>query len=272
MICVTACAQVNHYPDDFLQGKRIVLTRTPHQARPWQEALQRCGAHVLLYPVFTMIPPQQQQPLQQAVALLLAGHFCWVVLSGANAVYALKKQLVALGENARLPGSVKLAAIGNATAAIMKQELGIEACFIAPTPTGQSLGETLPLKQHETVLLPQAQQAQPNLRLALQQRTQHLHIVTAYRNIPHCPAQHPATVFCPTPDPCLVCFASGSSITACLAALRQHNAQHLLSNCTIACMGRSSIQAAKQNRLSIDIACTDVRLATLLLRLKEWCI
>ncbi|MEM7589605.1 MAG: uroporphyrinogen-III synthase, partial [Myxococcota bacterium] len=208
----------------FLQGKRVVLTRPQHQTRAWEVALTRLGAHVVLYPVLAIQSPQQQAPFKQAIKQTLEGRFSWLVCSSANTVHVIKKQLDALGENVQLPTDVKLAAVGNITAKAIEQQLGKTAHFVAPQPNGQCLGQTLPLQDEDAVLLPQAQNAQPNLQQALQQRSRSVCVVTAYRSVPHCPPQNPMEVFCPLQGPCVVCFTSGSSVTACLAALQKHRA------------------------------------------------
>lgn len=253
----------------FLCGKRVVLTRALHQSHEWQIALTRLGAHVVLYPVLTIEPPQPQAPLTQAITQALAGQFSWIVFSSANAVCAVQQQLVALGDHAQLPTCVQLAAVGDATAKSIQQQLSRTADFIAPYPSGQCLGQTLPLQQGQAVLLPQAQGAHPGLQQLLQQRACHVCAVTAYRSVPHCPPQHPATVFCCAPGPCIVCFASGLSVTACLAALQRHDALSLLDSCMIACVGHGSLRVASQRGLSVDIACVHASLESLVHTLQD---
>ncbi|MEM7588968.1 MAG: uroporphyrinogen-III synthase [Myxococcota bacterium] len=253
----------------FLHGKRIVLTRPQHQTSAWEAALTRLGAHVVLYPVLAIQSPQQPAPFKQAIEQALEGRFSWIVFSSANTVHAIKKQLDALGGNGQLPTHVKLAAVGNVTAKAIEQQLRKTAHFVAPRPNGQCLGQTLPLQGEETILLPQAQNAQPNLQQALQQRSRNVCVVTAYRSVPHCPPQNPMEVFCPLQGLCVVCFTSGSSVTACLAALQKHRALALLNDCIIACVGQSSIQTATQKGLSVGIACYHATLESLVYTLRK---
>ena len=259
--------RVMHAQVPCLQHKRIVITRPIYQARLWAHKLAQLGAQPVLYPVIAIAPPQDTRPLRQALWHLAEKEFDWLVFSSANAVIAVRRMLADM--ECELPAGVKIAAVGQATAAAVEREWGRQVDFMAIEPNGACLGQTLPLQPNDSVLLPQALQARPHLAQILADRGGVLRVVTAYHTVPHCPKRDLREVLRHPGVDC-VCFASPSSVSAFVVLLALHAGVELLSGVEIACLGDITAQAAQQKGLSVQIRCRDARFSTLLQALQKW--
>jgi uroporphyrinogen III methyltransferase/synthase len=102
-----------------LSGCSILVTRPAGQAAALVEPLEELGAHVLVQPAIEIVPPADPRPLDEALRHL--AEFDWVVFSSANGVEHFFGRLLAGGRDLRALGSVRLAAIGPATAACLQR-------------------------------------------------------------------------------------------------------------------------------------------------------
>ncbi len=158
-----------------LQGKRVVVTRAAHQAGELADLLRQRGAVPVLYPCIALVPPQDTTALDYVLRNLAA--FDWLILTSANTVDILRLRAARLNIAPRL----KVAAVGAATAAALRDALGIEADFIPAVQTAEHLAEALPLRPGERVFLPQSAIARPHLRQILSERGAHVTAITAYK-------------------------------------------------------------------------------------------
>src|SRR6187399_92518 len=67
-----------------LFGRRIVVTRSPEQARELAEHLEALGAQALLAPTFRIIPPEDPEAMDRAAASV--DDYQWVLFESASAV------------------------------------------------------------------------------------------------------------------------------------------------------------------------------------------
>ena len=102
-----------------LFGRRIVVTRTRTQASKLSKALRRLGADVVEFPTIIIQKMQNMSPLHDAFTRL--ADFDWVVFTSQNAVQIFFQELNEKGLDARALGSMKVAAIGPATAKECRQ-------------------------------------------------------------------------------------------------------------------------------------------------------
>jgi uroporphyrinogen III methyltransferase/synthase len=105
---------LNWFEELPLFGQRIVVTRPIDEAEDAAAALEALGAEVLVAPTVTILPPTDLAPIDRAIAAL---DTCdWLVFTSANGVRFFLERLEAIGRDVRALGSLKLAAIGPATA------------------------------------------------------------------------------------------------------------------------------------------------------------
>src|SRR5205085_11192345 len=97
-----------------LVGKRVPVTRPRDQAAELVERLESMGAEAIEAPMIRIVPPEDYGPLDDACAN--AKTFDWIVFSSTNAVDSVIERLLATPHDLRALGTVKLCAVGPATA------------------------------------------------------------------------------------------------------------------------------------------------------------
>jgi uroporphyrinogen-III synthase len=188
---------------------RILITRAPHQASTLAEGLRAHGFETILIPTIELAAPTTFAPLDNAIASLrqattqvpqgfslgshnsqekegaLAPAFHWLLFTSANAVEAFAKRLA----KPFTSGSLKIAAIGPATAKSIAKLLGTEPALIPPQAVAESLAEALlpHAKQFDgsptRFLLIRAEQARDILPETLRKAGGEVTITPAYRTV-----------------------------------------------------------------------------------------
>lgn len=161
-----------------LAGKRVVITRAPHQAESMVRLLEKHGAHPLRYPCIDIAPPQDTTRLNDL--LQAASQFDWLVLTSTNTVHMLHQRMQALGLS---PQWRRMAAVGPKTARLAESVFGAVVECVPDEHTGAALAQTLPLAEGMRVALPQSALADDELAQALTKRGADVTVVDAYRNV-----------------------------------------------------------------------------------------
>lgn len=110
-----------------LFGRRIIVTRSLHQARDMVELLQAAGAEALCLPTIEILPPENWQELDEAIARLADTDL--LVLTSVNGVVAFFQRLLAAGLDSRALARTRLLTVGPKTAAAL-QEHGLRADLV----------------------------------------------------------------------------------------------------------------------------------------------
>ena len=166
------------------EGARVLVARSPDRAGELVTALRRVGAEPLLLPLIDFEQASDQHSLDVAFDALGAGAYTWLVISSVTTVQALEAKAAERGASLSnwLPGSILVATIGPAT----RRELESRGISVDLAPTGQQSGTGLldiwPANQG-SVLLPQADIADPRLRKGLEARGAAVQAVTAYNTV-----------------------------------------------------------------------------------------
>jgi uroporphyrinogen III methyltransferase/synthase len=111
--------ELNWFEKRALFGKRVVVTRTREQASQLAARLSELGAEVLELPTIRIEPPKQKKHLKDA--MLELGSYDWLVFTSPNGVSSFFRYLLAGFEDIRALGNVRIAAVGPATAAKLKE-------------------------------------------------------------------------------------------------------------------------------------------------------
>jgi uroporphyrinogen III methyltransferase/synthase len=109
-------AWFDHRP---LTGKRIVVTRTRQHAGALSGRLRDLGADVIEIPTIRIEPPKDEREFAELVAY--AHSYDWLVFTSPNGVEAFFQRFYKMYDDAREIGGVKIAAIGPATAAKVRE-------------------------------------------------------------------------------------------------------------------------------------------------------
>lgn len=203
-----------------LAGRRILVTRAPHQASDLADRLRALGAEPILLPTIEIAPPASWAALDSA--LVQIARFDLVAFTSANAVAAFADRAKHLGL-APAPIPKRIAAVGPATARAL-DAIGLRADITPPLFTAESLGETLrPEIAGREVLLILAEDAAPTLRDLLASAGARVTVVAAYSNrIPAASLTAARSLFLnPSSWPDAIAFTSASTarnLAALLAA------------------------------------------------------
>jgi uroporphyrinogen-III synthase len=200
-----------------LAGRRILVTRAPHQASLLADGLRRLGATPILIPTIEIAPPSSFTSLDAAIAS--AADYDLVAFTSANAVHAFAERAALVG---RTPTARRVAVVGPATARVV-EAIGLHVDVLPPAFTAESLGEILlPEAAGRSILLVLAEGAPPTLERALTAAGAHVKIAAAYSNrIPQASLGEVAALFSDLARmPHAVTFTSASTANNLAALLK----------------------------------------------------
>ena len=166
-----------------LFGRTVVVTRAREQASGSAALLAEKGARVIQFPTIKIVPMPDYAELDEAVSHL--SRYGWVVFTSVNGVRFFRQRLSALNLDARALGSVKVAAIGPATAKAV-EEMGIRPDLVPSSYVAEGVAQAmleLGMKGQK-VLLPRAREARDVLPRALREAGADVDVIAAYENVP----------------------------------------------------------------------------------------
>ena len=236
-----------------LFGKRVLVTRSRTQSADLVDRLERAGAEPVEVPTIEIQPVEDTREIDSALARLT--DYEWVVFTSTNTVEQLFGRLDALGRDARLFHSSRLAAIGTATATSLR-ERGVIADLVSRESVSQSLIDGLQEQgvEGKTVLLPGAEVRPERLRRGLEMLGAVVRSVILYRTaLPSSAGERLAEALESGVD--VVTFTSSSTVTN-LMALLDGDADRL-EEVGIACIGPVTAETARKAGLSVDILAED---------------
>ena len=198
----------------------MIVTRAANQQGEARTLLEAEGARVLDLPALVIGPPDDWGPLDDALDELEDFH--WLVFSSANGVQAVEQRLQRRGSClARRPDSLKIAAVGRKTAALL-DGLGAPADFVPPRFVADSLIENFPVSGFGLrMLLPRVQSGGRTLLAdVFAEAGVRVVEVAAYES--RCPETmpEPTAEAIAAEDVDVICFSSGKTAS--------HSAQLLL--------------------------------------------
>lgn len=177
-------SQLDWWSQRPLAGQRIAVTRTREQAGEFSGRLAELGAEVLEVPTIRIEPPDPIQPLLEAVIGI--GEYDWLVFTSPNGVTAFFDTFSKAFPDMRAIGNVRIAAVGPATAAKVKErQLNVDVMPERYLATAIVKA----IQEHETVenlrfLLLRAEVANPDLPKALEELGGIVDDVACYRTVP----------------------------------------------------------------------------------------
>ncbi|HZJ15672.1 MAG TPA: uroporphyrinogen-III C-methyltransferase [Chthoniobacteraceae bacterium] len=175
---------LNWFETRPLFGRRIVVTRTRKQAGVLSAGLRDLGADVIELPTIRIEPPKD---LRAFAELVRDAHtYEWIIFTSPNGVTAFFDLFFKMYEDVRSIGGAKIAAIGPATAAkVREQRLAVDLQpkeFVAEAVVEafQDFGSI----DNVTILIARAEQARDVLPTALTKLGAIVDVGVAYRTVP----------------------------------------------------------------------------------------
>jgi uroporphyrinogen-III synthase len=160
-----------------LANRRILITRTRHQASDLAAQLEALGATIILIPTIEIAPPASFSALDAALTCLRT--YDWLLFTSANAVEAFHRRAQLL-HLTQLPK--RIAVIGPATLRAANA-VGLTVDLIPPRYIAESLAESLlPEAPGKSFLLVRAAEARDHLPETLTAAGATVTIAEAYRN------------------------------------------------------------------------------------------
>jgi uroporphyrinogen III methyltransferase/synthase len=179
-----------------LFGWRVLVPRTKEQAADVCDQLRACGAVPEQVPTIAVEPPRTPQQMERAVRGLVTGRYQWVAFTSVNAVRAVREKFEEYGLDARAFAGVKVAAVGEQTAAALRA-FGITPDLMPESEqSAEGLANSWPayddlLDPINRVLLPRADIATEGLLTRLTDLGWEAEDITAYRTVRAAPPPAP---------------------------------------------------------------------------------
>jgi uroporphyrinogen III methyltransferase/synthase len=236
-----------------LFGWKVLVPRTKEQAAALSAQLASYGAVPVEVPTIAVEPPRTPQAVDRAIRGLVSGRYAWLALTSVNAVKAIREKIEELGLDARALAGVKIACVGEQTAAAMLA-WGIHADLV---PSGQQSSEGLladwpdyepGYDALDRVLLPRADIATETLSAGLIERGWQVDDVTAYRTVRAAPPPAHTREAIKTGGFDAVLFTSSSTVRNLVGIAGKPHASSI-----IAVIGPQTAKTAEELGLRVDV-------------------
>jgi uroporphyrinogen III methyltransferase/synthase len=176
--------KLNWFERRPLFGERVVVTRTREQASQLADQLHELGAEVLEIPTIKTEEPTNKSALMDA--MLGLGEYDWIVFTSPNGVDAFFGYFFKGFEDIRALGNLRIAAVGPATAAKLKElHLRVDAMpeeYITSKVTA-AISEFESI-ENIRILLMRAEVANPELPGELEKLGAIVDDVACYKTVP----------------------------------------------------------------------------------------
>jgi len=242
-----------------LHGKRVLVTRAATQAHDLVARLQALGAVPFVLPVIHIVPPADNYGALDA-ALRQLPTFNWVVFTSPNGVAHVWQRLTALGLEARALATVRLAAIGPATAAALAAH-GLQAEVVPERYITEALLEAMPHPAGQRFLLPRADLARDTLRVGLQAAGAEVVEVPAYSTVLAELSPEARTALETGVD--ILTFTSSSTVRNFVEQVGPTMAQRLAAQARVVTIGPITATTARELGLRVDVVATEYTIAGL---------
>ncbi|HMQ51325.1 MAG TPA: uroporphyrinogen-III C-methyltransferase [Anaerolineae bacterium] len=277
-----------------LLGQRVLVTRPTHQAAEFMAELRALGAEPISFPTIEIRPVEDPAALDQAIRHLAtqpsqispppsfppsnlptlqpsnppilqpSNPYHWLVLTSANGVAAFWERLVVLGFDSRSLASVKVAAIGPATAEALGR-YGIKPDLVPAVYTAEGVlaaFDGLGSVAGQRFLLARADIARKTLAAGLIERGAQVDEIPAYRTVPVEQGVTP-----PAAD--IVTFTSSSTVQGYVNCLAGRAPAELLADTQVVCIGPITAATARELQVPITAVAAEYTIAGLLSALKK---
>jgi len=265
------------FEDRPLFGKRVLITRTRHQAGSLASLLAAEGAIPVELPSIEIEPIEDGGELANAIDRLASGSYIWAIFTSANAVEVFFDRLKERGLDARCLGgrrkhgraSGSVAAIGPATARALA-ERGIDADVVPKEYVAEAVVEALRphLEEGDTVLVPRAAEARTELPEGLAALGADVHEVPLYRAA--IPGDSPPEALEALKEGRIdvLTFTSSSTVRNLVSML--NGDASLLARPLVACIGPITAATAEELGLQVDVVATEYTVQGLVDALREY--
>lgn len=232
-----------------LGGLRILVTRPARQGRAFANALRHLGAEPILFPTIRIAANalRLRRPFETA-------H--WLVFTSANGVRAFASNLSAAERGQIRKRRIRIAAIGPGTAkALRRRRLRVD--FVPSRFRTRSLGQELPVRRNENVVLLRASRATERLEPALRRRGAKVRTYRIYRAVPGRPTRRELAALRGTTPPKWIIFTSPSTARNLQGLLDPVTYGRLRNKSRVASIGPITSKAARRLGFRVAVEAAD---------------
>lgn len=241
-----------------LVGKKILITRAREQSGGFATQLKKLGAEVIEFPTIEIVPPLRWKELDQAIDQLKS--YDWIIFTSANGVHFFWQKLRERGKSHRLPSSLKVSAIGPATANQLK-ERGVSVHYIPKEFIAEAIlkgFEKMTIKG-KRILLARAKQARDILPKGLRKMGAEIDVVEAYRTVKPKGGSKRLKKLLTEGGIDVITFTSSSTVNHFAELLNKEDLKKLLKGIAIACIGPVTAKTAKEWGMEVVIQPRNIR-------------
>jgi uroporphyrinogen III methyltransferase/synthase len=239
-----------------LFGWQVLVPRTKEQAGALSAELRRHGAVPFEVPTISVEPPRTPQQMERAIKTLFEGDYQWIAFTSVNALRAVREKLEAFGLDARVFAGVKVAAVGEQTAAALRAFGVVPDLVPSGEQSAAGLLEDWPDfdgdheggRPRNRVFLPRADIATETLAAGLVELGWEIDDVTAYRTVRAAPPAAEIREAIKTGGFDAVVFTSSSTVRNLVGIAGKPHA-----STAIVCIGPQTAKTAEEHGLRVDV-------------------
>jgi uroporphyrinogen III methyltransferase/synthase len=234
-----------------LNGKRILITRAREQSGEFATLLKKTGAEVMELPTIEIVPPLSWKELDRVFPRLRS--YDWLIFTSANGVHFFWQRLREKGKT-RLPPSIKVCAIGPATAKQLKEKK-ISVDYMPKEFIAESILDGFQKKfiKGKRILLARAKKARDILPKGLRKMGAKVDVVEVYRTIKPRGGSKRLRQLLTDGKINVITFTSSSTVNHFVDLLKKEDLQKRLKGIAIACIGPVTAKTAKEWGMKVQI-------------------
>lgn len=235
-----------------LAGKKILITRARDQSSEFATRLRNLGAEVIEYPTIKILPPRSWKRFDRAIDGLKS--YDWIIFTSANGVNFFWQRLTNKGKNNRFLSSIKICAIGPATAEKLKEK-GIRVAYTPKEFVAEGIlkGFKKMMIKGKRILLARAKKARDILPKGLRKKGAEVDVVEAYRTVKPRGGTKRLKQLLTDDKIDVITFTSSSTFNHFAELLKAEELKKLLKGIAIACIGPITAQTAKKWGMRVQI-------------------
>jgi uroporphyrinogen III methyltransferase/synthase len=235
-----------------LHGKKILITRAREQSSEFSTRLRNLGAEVIEFPTIEILPPRSWKGLDRAIDRLKS--LDWIIFTSVNGVNFFLQRLADQGGNRRILSSLRICAIGPATAKKLKEKR-IRVAYIPKEFIAESILEGLKKMdlKGKRILLARAEKARDILPIGLKKMGAEVDVVEAYRTVKPRGGTRRLRSLLVEGKIDVITFTSSSTVNYFSELLNTADLKKLLKGIAVACIGPITAKTAQKWGLRIHI-------------------
>jgi len=235
-----------------LAGKKILITRARGQSGDFATQLKKVGAEVIEFPTIEIAPPRHWGEVDRAIDQL--GSFDWIIFTSANGVNFFWQRMRERRKRLRFPPSLKVCAIGPATANRLKK-IRVSVHYIPKEFIAESILEGFEkmVIKGKRILLARAKKARDILPRGLKKMRAEVDVVAVYRTIRPRGGSKKLKEVLAEGKIDVIAFTSSSTVNHFAQLLNKEELRKLLKDIAIACIGPVTARTAREWGLKVKI-------------------